>query len=388
MHRSWAINHSSRTLSTSPTVFWTLCGDHADLVSASDGKTYFVTFECDSIAAVYAVDITIPQDPNNKPKQIADNRQLFKTAWADSGHFSGVSRGALRDWVFVSVESGDDTFGSTVNGWRAFKQEIVMANVLTGELRRIAHHRSRSPEADYYYTPRVSASWDGSVVTWASNMGYSGNGYADIYVAQISGTASGGGGGTSPTPLSASFSNPGAGATVGGTTTVSFSAAGGAGGYSFSVKAGDTTIYSGAGTSFSWNTTTTPNGSLTLSVTATDSAGATASAFRTVTVSNGTTSPPSGLAVAFSSPAASSTVSNSVRVAYAASGGSNSGYRYTVRAGTLVIYQGSATSFNWNTKTVANGAVSLTVTVTDSAGATGSARRDVTVANTGGRGAR
>jgi hypothetical protein len=293
MHRSWAINHGTRTVSTTPNVFWTLCGDHGDLVSASNGKTYFVTFECDSVAAVFAVDVSIPQSSTNKAKQVADNRQLFKTAWSDSGHFSGVSKGALRDWAFVSVESGDDTFGSSVSSWRAFKQEIVMANVVTGEIRRIAHHRSRSPQADYYYTPRVSASWDGSVVTWASNMGYSGDGYADIYAARISGATSGGstgGGTTTSSALSTSFSNPAVGATVSGTITVSFSASGGSGsGYSYTVKAGADTIYSGTNTSFSWNTTTTPNGSVTLSLTAKDSAGATASSSRTITVSNSTT---------------------------------------------------------------------------------------------------
>jgi hypothetical protein len=29
--------------------------------------------------------------------------------------------------------------------------------------------------------PRVSASWDGSVVAWASNFGCNASGYADIY---------------------------------------------------------------------------------------------------------------------------------------------------------------------------------------------------------------
>jgi hypothetical protein len=32
--------------------------------------------------------------------------------------------------------------------------------------------------SNYYYTPRVSASWDGGVVTWVSNFGHSGSGYA------------------------------------------------------------------------------------------------------------------------------------------------------------------------------------------------------------------
>ena len=385
MHRSWPINHSTRTLSTTPNVFWTLCGDHGDLVSGSNGKTYFVTFECDSVAAVFAVDVSIPQSATNKAKQIADNRQLFKTAWADSGHFSGVSKGALRDWAFVSVESGDDTFGSTVTGWRAFMQEIVMANVVTGEVRRIAHHRSRSPQSNYYYTPRVSASWDGSVVTWASNMGYNGSGYADIYLARISGATSGGGTGggtTTPTPLSATFTNPASGATVSGTVTVSVSATGGSGsGYSYTVNAGGNTIYSGTNTTFSWNTTTTANGSVALSVTARDSAGATASASRTVTVSN-TTTAPAPLWVSFTSPAAGTTVAGSVSVTLAASGGSRSGYTYTVSAAGITLYSGTNPGFTLNTLALANGLVTLTGTVRDSAGATASTTRSLSVSNT------
>ena len=257
-----------------------------------------------------------------------------------------------------------------------------MANVVTGEVRRIAHHRSRSPQANYYYTPRVSASWDGSVVTWASNMGYSGTGYADIYATRIADASSGGG--TTPSPLSTSFNNPASGAIVVGTVTVSFSAAGGSGGYAYTVKVGTSTIYSGTNTSFSWNTATATNGSVTLSVTATDSAGATASASRTVTVSNTTTTPAPGLTVSFVSPLADSTVSKSITVAYAAGGGSTSGYTYTVTAGGATIFSGSATSFRWNTKTVADGPLTLTVTVRDSAGAMASAARSVTVRNTTG----
>jgi hypothetical protein len=92
-----------------------------------------------------------------------------------------------------------------------------------------------------------------------------------------------------PTPLSVSFTSPASGATVSGSVTVSMAAAGGSGsGYAYTVKVGTTTIYSGATTSFTWNTTTTPNGGQTLTATVTDSAGASASTSRSVTVSNTT----------------------------------------------------------------------------------------------------
>jgi hypothetical protein len=97
----------------------------------------------------------------------------------------------MRDWFVFDIESGDDTF-STPGDWRPYKQEIMMANVLTGEVRRLAHHRSRSPLSNYFYTPRVSASWDGTLVSWVSNFGYSANGYADVYSIRNPGGASSG----------------------------------------------------------------------------------------------------------------------------------------------------------------------------------------------------
>jgi hypothetical protein len=187
-HRSWAVDHAARRIATTGTVFWTLCGDHGDFVSASDGKTYMVVMECDSLAALYAVDVSLPQSHSNKQKQLSDNRQLLDLSWSDSIHASRVSRGPWADWCFVDVESGDDVFGGGVDPWRPFQQEILMVNVLTGAVRRLAHHRSRSPFTSYYYQPRISASWDGRAVAWASNMGVATpDGYADIYCLQREG---------------------------------------------------------------------------------------------------------------------------------------------------------------------------------------------------------
>jgi hypothetical protein len=297
--RSFKIDHAAKSVNTSGVLFWTLCGDHADVVSSSNGKTYLVAFECHSEAAIYAVDVTIPQSGANVAKQRADNKRIIKLAsWTDTaGHFSGVSKGALKDWFFFTIESGDDTFTAPVtSSWRPYMQELIMANVITGEVRRLAHHRSRSVTTNYFYTPRPSASWDGSLVTWVSNFGHYSNGYADLYAIRIDGAA------TEPPPppppppssLSVSFTNPASGATVSGTVTVTTGATGGSGsGYTYTVKAGTATIYNGTNSTFSWNTTATANGSVTLTATVTDSAQGTASASRTVTVSNTTSSPPS-----------------------------------------------------------------------------------------------
>ena len=200
---SYAIDHTMDTLMAGK-LFWTLCGGHGDLVSAG-GRTYLVTFDCYGSAfpgfenmppAIYAVDVNPLQpvratnDPSNSDDEAGRNAQrtstlnkkLFEVAWGDDGHFSGVSRGALREWAFISIESGEDTFGRTLDAtkrspewWtRPYMQEIVMVNVVTGQVERVAHHRSRSVNDSYYYQPRVSVSWGdcgGASAAWLSNFG-------------------------------------------------------------------------------------------------------------------------------------------------------------------------------------------------------------------------
>jgi hypothetical protein len=187
-------------------------------VSASDGRTYVVTFDChgrdlvngvELEAAVYAVDVTNPatHDPAGISRQRQPpNRKLFGLAsWDDAdGHFSGVSKGRLRDWAFVSIESRDDAFGLAVDTFwtRPYTQEIIMTNAVTGEVRRLAHHRSRGVNDEYRHQPRLSAGWgdcSGVSVAWASNFGqmqklWRGRlgtrpyvGYSDIYVIDVDG---------------------------------------------------------------------------------------------------------------------------------------------------------------------------------------------------------
>lgn len=194
---SYPIDHKHQTLSTSGTMFWNLCGDHGDLISASDGRTYLVAFECNNQGAVYRVDVTISHTGAGVDQQQAANKMLIDTdIFWDSGHFSCVSSGPNRDWCFVSIESGDDDSLSQ-GPWWPYKQEIVAVQVVPPfGVRRLAHHRSRSltcpfPQCDhsgYYRTPRLSVSWDGRRVAFASNFGVRADPveYADIYVLDLS----------------------------------------------------------------------------------------------------------------------------------------------------------------------------------------------------------
>ena len=379
--RSYAINHATRSVNTTGVMFWSLCGGHGDLVSATDGKTYFVTFECYEEPGIWAVDISLSQTASNVEKQRADNRKLFATEWADDGHMAAGARGMFQDWAFISVESNDDPFTGGVSGWRPYKQEIVMANVVTGELRRLAHHRSRGIGASYYHQPRVSVSWDGTRVAWASNFGYAGPDYGDIYAIEL---ASAGSPPPPPPPTPAgptvTFTNPAAGATLSGTATVTISATGGSGtGYTYKLAVDGVNVYAGTNNTLGWNTTNVSNGTHTLTATVTDSAGQTGTASRSVKVSNvAVTLLPK---VTFTAPAAGATVSGTVTVRLAAVGGSGTGYTYKLAVDGVTVYTGTSKTISWNTTSAPNAWHKLTATVTDSNGNADSGSRAVTVSN-------
>ncbi|MGH6689482.1 MAG: right-handed parallel beta-helix repeat-containing protein, partial [Gammaproteobacteria bacterium] len=183
--------------------------------------------------------------------------------------------------------------------------------------------------------------------------------------------------------LTLSFTNPASGATVSGTATVSLNAGGGSG-YTFTVKADGTTIYAGTNESFSWNTTAMADGSHTLTATVTDSQNRTATASRTVTVSNLTGSP-EGFEVAFTSPASSATVSGSQSVGLSTTAAWGQAKTFTLSVdGTVLTSQsvstGTTVSYIWDTTKAGNGPRTLTATVTV-AGQTATATLSVTVSN-------
>ena len=195
--------------------------------------------------------------------------------------------------------------------------------------------------------------------------------------------------GSAPPAPSASFTSPAAGATVSGTVAVGLAASGGAAPYTYRLTVDGTQVFStttsGTSASFAWNTTSVANGSRTLGLTVTDAQSRSASASRVVTVQNGSTSTP--LAASFTSPAAASTVTGTVTVGLAASGGTGPyTYRLTVDGTQVFSTTTSAgtTSFAWNSTTVANGSHTLGLSVTDATSASTSATRTVTVSNTSG----
>jgi hypothetical protein len=188
--------------------------------------------------------------------------------------------------------------------------------------------------------------------------------------------------GTAPPPaLAAGFSSPAAGATVGNTVSVGMTGSGGTAPYTYTLTIDGTQVATGAATSFSWNTTTYANGSHTLGLTVRDNVGATATASRAVTVQNSTTPPP--LSASFTAPAAGATVSGTVGVSMAASGGT-APYTYTLTIDGAQVATGAAATYSWNTTAATNAGHTLGLTVRDRAGVTATASRTVTVQNGGG----
>lgn len=184
LHRAFAVDLSAGTVSPSGHVFWTLCGDHGDLATASDGTTFMITQECYDQPDVYAVDVSIPQtgdDAAGRQKQRDDNRLLFRIDWHMGAHYSAPSVGPMQDWAFVSTEVSGSMANDPSGDCEPYRNEIVMVNLLDGRVRRLAHHRSDIN--GYCAQPRVQAAWDGSGVFWVSNFGDDRGscGYSDLY---------------------------------------------------------------------------------------------------------------------------------------------------------------------------------------------------------------
>jgi len=73
--------------------------------------------------------------------------------------------------------------------WPRYTNELLMVRLDGGEIRRLAHHRSR-PLNTYNYQPRASVSRDGSLLAFASNFGLpvdAYTNYVDTYMMDVSG---------------------------------------------------------------------------------------------------------------------------------------------------------------------------------------------------------
>ncbi len=177
--------------------------------------------------------------------------------------------------------------------------------------------------------------------------------------------------------FTAGFSTPAQGATVSGSVTVGMTASGGTAPYTYTLTIDGTQVASGASNTYSWTTTGYSPGSHTLGLTVRDSTGAIATTSLTVTVQNGTP-----LTASFTSPTQGATVSGTVTVTMAASGGT-APYAYTLTIDGGQVASGASTTYGWNTGAYAGGSHTLGLTVRDNTGATATASITVTVGGGG-----
>ena len=182
----YALDLGAKTMSTpgvNRTPNWN-GGDHGDVVSASDGNSYFIGINSGSPGwAVMRWNLT-QGGPSTLLVRVGNNNH--------DEHFSGIPRGIWRDWMVVDLETNASD-NSDLGLWEPFHQEIFMVNVLTAAVRRLAHHRSQRATQEYTWEPRVSVNWDGTRVAFLSNYGYLENQYSDLWTVEI-------GDGTTPLP--------------------------------------------------------------------------------------------------------------------------------------------------------------------------------------------
>lgn len=178
---SQALDHGANSVASSVMFMRGIAAssDHAVYVSASDGFNY---------AFGTLANLSSPDGMRYYYYRIDVNRagmttgQILTSVLATGGwlieatnsneleaHFTHGPNGDGQNWVFIDTEDSGDTFNSSTSGWRRYKQEILAINIMTGQTRRLAHHRSRSP-GNYYYQPRISSAWDASLIIWTSNM--------------------------------------------------------------------------------------------------------------------------------------------------------------------------------------------------------------------------
>lgn len=268
---SFAIDRVGRTVGAAH-AFWNLCGDHGAYSSPSDGHDYLITTSCYNSNNVMRVDVT--GAVGTESAQISANKILLPNlSWSFSTHETVVAAGALRDWAFIDTEGGSNA------SWTPYQNEIIGFNVLTGETRRLAHHASSLNS--YTAQPRVSASWRGEWIGFASDFQ---SGPVNVFA-----LAFGSGGPVIPPPPPppppvdttapvVTFTAPAAGAsvTVNTAATITVTATDDVGVASQALTANGVSITSPA--------TFTLLGSVTLVATATDAAGNVGSATRTLTV--------------------------------------------------------------------------------------------------------
>jgi hypothetical protein len=122
----------------------------------------------------------------------------------------------------------------------------------------------------------------------------------------------------------------------------------------------------GSTASYAWDTTTATSGAHTLTLTVTDGAGRTATVTLSVTVSNAAPAAPFTASFTYPDPGATVSGKQSVGMATTAAWGQSKTFKLAVDGKTITTQTTTGTTFwyTWNTKNLANGVRTLTLSVT------------------------
>jgi hypothetical protein len=112
---------------------------------------------------------------------------LISLDWSLAVHVSATDTGG---WFFMETYAPVDPAPDSA-AWKPYMNEILQIKLDGSEVRRLAQHRSR-PFDSYNYTPRASASHDGSSVIFSSNFGLYGPStvYTDVYLLVVPSSSS------------------------------------------------------------------------------------------------------------------------------------------------------------------------------------------------------
>ncbi len=277
----------------------------------------------------------------------------------------------------LTVSFTNPTDGATVNGTMTVTMAASGGNGYT--------YRLAVDGTNVYTGTNASVSWNTTTVTNAqhtltANVTDASNNTGGASVAvTVSNTTT-----LTPAVFTASFTYPASGATVNGAQSVGTSTtADWATPKTFTLSVDGTlltaqTFPTATTFWFTWDTTKVADGSHTLQLAVTMN-GQTATATLPVNVGNGTVLP--ALGASFTSPAEGAILrGNSTTVGMAATGASGPSTFKLAIDGVVVSTQtvaGSTASYTWNTRGLARGPHTLSLTVTDGAGRTATATRTV-----------
>ncbi|HWJ39480.1 MAG TPA: hypothetical protein VNT29_00025, partial [Candidatus Limnocylindrales bacterium] len=92
---------------------------------------------------------------------------ILQLDWHLAVHVSAADRGV------AFVETYDTAnFRFDESNWKPYVNELMMIDLATGVVTRLAHHRSRATDT-YNYMPKLTCSRDGSLLAFGSNFGMS-----------------------------------------------------------------------------------------------------------------------------------------------------------------------------------------------------------------------